>query len=727
MNYVNKYILPFSNNLGEFYEIYFDFLNWLGGTVTQLTGTGDCLSLRSTSGDETKLTYILGTEALIKINVPKDSTITIADLIAEHDNDIRITIYKDRDYTKSIFQGFIVVEDNNQPFLDPPFVLQVRALDGLGLLKGVDLVDTDGNPFTGSQSIIGWLAQILHKTGQTLNIRTFFNFYNSSYSESISPLIETQLNAITFQKAVNPPTTDPSIDNNALNADDCYSAVEKICRNFRCRLFQEDGVWMLVNLYEYLNPDGYTFYEFELLAPIDGIVPASTVAVGNNKKYLSPVGGREIIHPTHDDANLFLKLATKFIKLTYSYDQSLNKICNQDFVQGDRNATYDSNISSTIIDPTITPTVTLATQGYDAFCWTHKDGPFSALAPPAKNAFIRSVVDSLGYETQRFAVIETNATTVGLLINNKTFLVDSGDRLSISLEWRLKNQFNPGGFVVVGAMYILFTGIDGSFWFLTGQTSFTGETAGGNTQWVATDSVFSTANPLSYIGNDNNTWHNITAGAASAMTDLKEGILVPLSGSIQIIISGQNIGVGNEAWYKNISITVLSYLNGSYKELKGDYNFSSSNNNIKLSVSDNVEISDSPKRYFKGALLNQDGLSLSPTSWHRKGKTESFRFTQGMERVMYNHLFRIVQKIEGTFRGLTYEDNDDLSVTKQAGYLNTYYFVDSDTPDKKYILTSFEKNYGQGEGRCVFVETLKDANDDGWANPDNYKFSYIFQ
>lgn len=725
MAYGNKYILPFTSDLGEVYEIYFDFLNFIPILPITLLGTSDCLTLRNTSGDQNKLQPILGTECLIKINVEKDQKITIADLIAQHDNDIRITVFKDRDYTKSIFQGFVVVQDNFQPLQDPPYILSIRALDGLGLLKGVDLVDTNGVPFTGSLSIIQWIAQILYKTGQTLNIRTYFNFYNSSFSESASALVETQLNANTFKKAESPETNDPSIDINALNEDDCYTALEKIVRCFRCRLFQEDGVWNLVSLYEYLNPNGYNFYEFQVLAPVSGIVQVSTVAIGNDLTYDIPIGKNEIIHPVSKDANLYLVLAYKWIKLTYNYDQSQNKLCNQDFQNSLRDTTHDEVISSTIIDPLITPVVNLQTWGYDHYCWNNNDGPFSTLPAPSNPAFVRSVLDVLGYETQRFAVIPTNPTTVGLLINTNNILIDSGDRIEITLEWRMRT-FIPSA-TTIGVVYILLTGADGSFWFLFSSTSDIGEATGGTTQWVATDSVFSTALPMQFVGADHNTWQTISAGAVTAMADQKPGIKTPISGSIKFVLSGQNVGSGNEAWFKNINITLHPYLNGTYRELNGDYNFSSSVNNIKQTDDENVEISDSPKRYFKGALLNIDGVSLSPPNWHRKGISESFRFTQGMEQVMYTHMTRIMQKVEGNFRGLTYIDNKDITIIRQAGLINSYYFTDSETPDKKYMLTSFEKNYCTGQGRNLFIETRKDINDTGFAVPDTYVFNYIFK
>ncbi len=727
MSYGNKFILPFTNNLDQFYEIYFDFLNYVPTIPILLTGTNDCLTLRATGNDDDKLNAIFGTEALIKIIVEKDQLITINDLIAQHDNDIRITVYKDRDYSKSIYQGFVVVENNSQPLHDPPYILQIRALDGLGLLKGVDLVDTTNTPFVGSQSLIGWIGQILYKTGQTLNIRTYFNFYNSGFSELSSALVETQLNANTFKKADSPETNDPSVDVNALNEDDCYTALEKIVRCLRCRLFQEDGVWNLVSLYEYLNPAGFSYFEFEMLDPVSGIVPVSTVGVGNNIINDIPIGKNEIIRPTQGDVNLYLKLATKWIKLTYNYDQSENKLCNQNFTDGLANPSFDSTISSTIIDPTITPVVIFNTLGYNAYCWTNKDGPFSTLPPPSNPAFVRSVLDGLDSEFLRFAVIPTNGSTTGLLINQQQFLVDSGDRLELSFDWRMRTHVTLGSFGgSIGTMYVLMTGADGSFWFLFASVSDIGEATGGTTQWVATDSNFSTALPIIAVTDANNSWQNMTAGSVTAMTDKRAGIQVPVSGKIQIILSGQAVGAGNEAWFKNINVTIYPYLFGSFKQVKGDYNFSSSNNNIKQTKEDNVEISDSPKRYFKGALLNIDGVSLAPANWHRKGFSESFRFTQGMERVMYNHLCRILQKVEGSFRGMTYRDSTDISIIRQAGFINQYYFTDSATPTKKFMLTSFEKNYGTGEGRHVFVETLADVNDTGWTNPDQYVFNYIF-
>lgn len=729
--YNTQFILGFTNDLGELYEIYFDVLNYVGD-ITQLTGTDDVLTIRSTTGDENKLEPILGTEALINIFVDETTPITINNLIAQHDNDIRVTVYRDEDYSKAVFQGFIVVEDNSQPFLDPPFVLSVRALDGLGLLKKVDLADTNNLLFTGVYSIIEWLAQILYKTDQTLNLRVYFNILHSSFMTNVGALEQTYLDAITFSQgdAFNSAATDPTIDVNASAADDCYTALEKIVRCFRCRLFQEDGVWNLVSLYEYLNPGGFAYTEYSFGAVVGGVVMVAPVSNGNSLDYSLPIGKDQIVHPVQEDQVLFLKLATKWIKLTYTYDQSQNKVCNQSLSEGTRNTSYDQVISSAILDASIIPVVNLQTQGYDIYCWTHLNGvitntivpnPFPSSAADHR-AYIRAVIDLLGYEKERYLVIENSSLPTYMMA--KSFLIDTADALRITVDARTKNSHTGGSGYLFG--WALLYGDDGSHWALNCiEGPGVNNPDANKATWQVVDAQFRNTDnrtpSMGYLGinTDNpNTWTTVTCGSYLPA-------IAPISGRIVFYLVNYS-DFNDEIWYKNLSIEMTPYLQGAYTALKGDYNYSSSANNIKLTESDDVEISDSPKRYFKGALVKSNSDLLPPT-WHRAGITESFRFTQLMERIMFTHLCRIVQKIEGTFRGLVYVPAQDPTIIRPNGFLNSYSFSDGDVPAKRFMLTSFEKNYATGQWRGVTVETLADQNDTGFPLPDAYQFSYIFQ
>lgn len=728
-----QYIMTFENELNEIFEAHFEFKDYVGD-VFNIIGGIKSINLRSTTGDEDKLTPILGLECLMQIAVAKnsvagvvmdDTQLTIADLIAQHDNDIRVTVYKDQIYNTFVFQGFVVVEDNSQPFLDPPFLLSVRALDGLGLLKNQDLVDFNSQPFVGVMSVQNWIGNMLYKTGQDMPLRIYFPLYpiQGGIDDLVPSLEQVCLNAQTFQTGELTTTTDPTIDTQAAAYSNVYDALTAICHSFRCRLFQQDGVWNFVSLYSYVDPNGFGYNE-STGTLTDGVYSMVTTATHSMLNYDVSIGKDNVLHPAQDDGMLYLKLATKWIKLNYGYDQPTLKICNQNFIQGDPDPTNDGTISSTIEDPTILPPLTFNYKAFQVYCWTIAGGtnvaggttPFPETAQTAP-VYTRSVVDDLGYEENRYVVITDNSTVNH--IRSQTFLVDINDSLEITLDYRTRVNVGPSDLT---PLIILLDGDDGTKWGL-GEFS-----PGSGLKWWLLDSNyriggganFPPLNGKTYISGDSTAdWSNLSVFRTTTGTIVK----VPVSGACFIVLEGLP-SLGGESWFKNLQINVHAYLQGSYVQLKGDYNYSSSTNDIKQTLSEDVEISDSPKRYFKGALVLSNNDLIVP-SWHRFGVTESFRFQQIMERLVYNNLYRIIYKFEGTVRGRTYmtEGYD----VKEVGYLNRYFFVDSQFPDKMFILTSFDDDLGTGQGRKVYVEVLKDANDSGFVAPDAYLFQYIFQ
>lgn len=736
MAYVTKYNFQFSNQLDELYYLRFKFDGYIG-TPQSINVSVNGFILRSVTGDEDKLTPILGLECIISILVGRtinkgieidDSTLTVFDLIAAHDNDIQVEIVKVQpNYEQPVFLGFVVVEDNTQPYQDPPFVLQIRALDGLGQLKNADMIDADGDLFAGNLSIEDWLGNILMKTGLVMNLRTYFPF-NPLTVTGNNPLQVVYLNAITWQTGELTTTTDPSVDLFAEEADNAYTALEKICRCFRCRLFQHDGVWNFVSLYTYVDPNGWSYVESESVLT-DGVYHQNQVAVSNNLDLTIPVGKEDIIHPVENDAVVSLKLATKWIKLSYTYDQSLNKVCNQNFKLGNANPTFDGTISSTVEDPTLLPAVTFTTLAYSNFCWPGFSGtpigggtsPFPETAQTA-DIYIREVQDLYNAQENRYLVI-TNAAANNH-VKSSTFLVDVNDVIQFSFDYRTYSDISPGNII---AAHLLLDGDDGSHWGL-GSAGITVDN-----QWFLLDANYRIGGGADYpplIEHDYGASESTMSWYHYEVDKTAAGFInrVPVSGRAFILLVGGPIGGGTENWFKNLQVTILAYMQGSYRQLKGDYNYSSSDLTIKQTLKQDVEISDSPKRYYKGALVQSNGDLVAPI-WHRKGVLEAQRFQQLMERVVYNNLYRQFQKIEGTFRGHTYTLPD--FTVKPSGYLNAYTFTQHPVPTKRFILTSFERNYGTGRGRHVFVEILEDENADPFVNPatppGTYLFQYIYQ
>jgi hypothetical protein len=747
--YRNKYILSFDNDLNENYEIQFNFKDYSGETW-RLFGTEDCLTIRSTSGDENKFEPILGREALINIAVGpvtengirwSNDDLVIDDLVAEHDSDILVSVYKDQDYARPVFQGFIVVEDNSQPFLDPPFTLSIRALDGLGLLKGVDLLDTEGNVFSAPLTPIGWISQILYKTAIPLHIRVYFDFVNTTFPD-IDPINHFMIPATTFQQGqLQPASTDPTVDIAASEVDDCYTALEKIVRCLGCRLFQEDGYWHLVSVYTHCIQTPVQYQEYQMTDPVSGIVGYGITARVSYPSYDIPVGpaGEYTIHPVQDDAMRYIKLATKSFKLSFAYDQSLNKVENQTLTQlGNSEPANDELINEETIDASLdqnnTNNFQFKTFAYDFFGWKTYQSPrqqpylFPLQANPRK-FFIRVVHDLLDYENERFAVLENSGSSQHQTIAvPSTFLIDSGDVLQLSINWRMRNA-DPGEIPPI-TMSVILKGDDGSFWALRVSATISGS-GGVPSAWDwrsfpdpnTGDGAVPIFGPALVPDGGYTSWSTLSANDIATAP-----AKAPVSGVVQVYIWGKNYADTNELWFKDFSVTVIPYLQGSYSVIKGDYNLAISNNNIKQAFSAAVEISDSPKRYFKGALLQNDGKSLMPTTWVRQDSPgdKPARFAALMAKLRYNQLYRQNEKIEGTFRGLTYIDPSNIGQPRHAGFLNNYLFVNHPVPSKKFMLTSYEIDYAKGSGRRVFVECLKDFNDTGWVEPNQTPFQYLF-
>lgn len=756
-NYGTQYIMSFTSELGELFEVYFDYLNYTGSS-TNIIGTDGSVIIRNTTGDRSTLDpYIRGTECLLEIFARPDDNLSIANFLSTIANNIRITVYQDSNYTHPYYQGFVAVEDLSQSFMDPPYTISIRALDGLGLLKGVDLVDTNNLKFYGNMSIIQWVAQILYKTDQTIPIRVFFNIFNSTLP-TLTVFDYVYLNSITFSEgdSFNINAADPAIDTNALTADDCYNALEKIMRCFKCTLFQEDGYWNVVNLWEYANPNGYgyTVYNLGTVSSVilgnscqvafgtNSLVSTTISDVKINNNYDIKIGKKQKVFPVSNDLTISLQQPLKWLQLNYAYNQSQNKVINQDLTDIALGSVINSGlINSGAVDPTGNINLGYTNEGnpilfnmvfnnYALFGWSNHLGPIGTPAPPTTNAYIQVINDNLGYEYERFLMNEE--ATGFTFLQSTCVLVDSGDKFNITGSFRTRSAVVGGNNDIMA--YCLFYGDDGTFWTLVTDA---GNPTNNPPKWVPSNSNFTINTGFisyDYNGQNADIWISFSVSNSNNIPT------VPSQGKI-VVLLGSNIVGATQYWYKDIQITVSPFLSGTALEtIAGDYNYSSQNNalSIRDSQTDDVEISDSPKRYFKGALINSSGFLL-PATWYRRGYNTidgvivngvfipGLRFTQIMEYLKFENLDRTLQYIEGTLKGLTYYDAN--FKVHPLGLLNSYFFVDPTPltlPTKKFRCTSYEKNLVKGTFKGTFVEVLNDQNDNGFSIPDIYTFGYTF-
>jgi hypothetical protein len=477
----------------------------------------------------------------------------------------------------TFFIGFLSPDEGSAPFQDKPYEVNLKATDGLGLLKGYELTQPDETKFKGFYTLIQYVSGALQKTALDLPIRIYCNIFHASMfnkGDSLDYDIfqEIELNGRTFLKDVN-------------SYENCYEAL-KILLDGWCSIEQYEGRWQIVTLSERQYIPGsryYVDYDYDGTNPV-GAIDTETVA---------EVGKDELIYPINESQVISSQFANKQVKHIFNYVVPDDLVDNQKLQQ---------------LGSVITP---LSGSGYTAYNlvdWTHWKGqpqtglPTSETAS-SETAYIKVEIDSFGTQTDRYYVVPQDTTAPSTQLENYIrndnidFFVDAGDKIDISVTFRTLSDESTTD-LFLAAFIILKDGTSGS----------------SAAHWYSLDDSGAWVNsPNSVFGQ-----YNITANTTEWKTVSLQDLTIPASGTAYLLLGhGDMVVSGNEAHFKDINITYTPYLRGSIFNVKGDYHLRSQTANFPDKYEQTVLISDSPKRIIKGSMFWTNAVStrilLDPT------------------------------------------------------------------------------------------------------------------
>lgn len=152
------------------------------------------------------------------------------------EKEFRVEIYKDGAIK---FKGYLLPDVYQEPYLYPPFEVNLTATDGLGLLKNFSFSSLIDTQILGEKSIINVISLMLGKTGLSLPIVSHVNLFSDGMDTSVGadPLEQAFVNSEIFIK-----------EDGTLF--DSISTIETILFAFNARLYQEDGKWHIVRINE---------------------------------------------------------------------------------------------------------------------------------------------------------------------------------------------------------------------------------------------------------------------------------------------------------------------------------------------------------------------------------------------------------------------------------------------------------------------------------------------
>lgn len=151
------------------------------------------------------------------------------------DNERRWLIQCDRNGSR-IGNWFIIPDGCQERFYFPPFVVNVNAVDGLGLLKNLSFVQNDGNLWLGKMTWIEVIYACLNRIGvPDMDIYTCVNIYEVSMTQgdAFDPFALSYVNAERYLK------------DDQFNPMNCQEVLESILQEWTACIIQSEGHWWI--------------------------------------------------------------------------------------------------------------------------------------------------------------------------------------------------------------------------------------------------------------------------------------------------------------------------------------------------------------------------------------------------------------------------------------------------------------------------------------------------
>lgn len=692
----NRYNISFNNQVGDDIQILIEpkqEYDLIGnpipiGPTIYLTAVAGSYFLTSNTNDDDK-TYcgILTKELQFGYVFTPENNVGIETFVKDDFDFWKVTL---RVNNQIQFVGRLTM-DASQKMMNRPEDVILRAVDGTTVLKSFQQYNLKEK-----NTVLFHIVQAMgHLEAHELRLRTLFNVTNTLMpGRTADPSFD--------------PLDNIWIEDKLFDGMNCHDALTLILKNFRCRLYQENGYWWIEHIGERLNIDQFAWSEYQITSPVfpETIYTYEQTDNKITQDIRCEIGTGKSVKVVNADAIKYVQLPKKYVELSFDYKQPRELFCNQLFDQ------LRIPISSSPTENT-----------FYIDCWEHqKSGSLLDPEEPVNLAYIIQEMDEFsGTEKARTAILPTEAANAGSAsLMSPYFEVSDNDRIRVSITSKIKNGYTADGSSIVA--YLVLFGDSGTNYFCGYNSSHPDSWNG---TWYVTNAGLSINGKaiIEYFPPDSDQGEQITTTVTTKH--------IPERGRCRIWLrerSGDNYP--NETQYKEVRIEISTYLGSSEYTAVGDTNTQTDASNSIDSIQETVEISDTPNNninilggLYRGPDVDVEMRELYPKQWDYFGNFVTFRrFSELMSGVIHSHTRRSLIKIETSFKSYAFISN---FTTYQTGFLPRYQFTDF-SPVKEFMLTgTYEADLTTGICRAVFVETLADKLSGENGNSDYYEFQYI--
>lgn len=704
MAYGIKYVFSFKNLQGDIYRG--EILEKDFGGVSSIVKAGPRpFLLKYQSGDEQVINAIRASEA--EINIYSEEDFSLDDFYSEDDEQFRVDFYCESvngtALNKLLWQGYIVQDNCQEEFQDPPYIITLNATDGLALLKDVKFNDVALNyldTLVFKHTLLDYIKVAIKSTGVNLPVRIFSNIFENTQSDRGDDPVNEMFSQTRLFSGMFLDTS---------NAwQNIYDILNVILFPLNATLIQADGYWNIIRFTEaYLfdsNQIAGTKYDADFANPeAVTLDPNFELKSATDYEFLNADAKKSIIRPF------------QFVKETFNYKQP------QELILG-----LDLQTLGSFIE-----TETIGDLRYDRYnvnsTWKHEDSDPNGFV--ADSSYIEVVTDTTTEtEIERY-LVDPNTSNDYKWLQLTTIEVSAGDYFNFEYSVKARNH-TPDAALRISTRFILFTA-DSKFYDLA--------TVGGTLAWSGPTTIPPglykvTIGQVLDIPTESDTEYQDFNLETFVATGSKMPVF-PVDGILIIGLDGSNNTLDNgsiskeDVFMKDFKLTFFNRINESLNII-GQTHTTSQDDNIKNNFDEEINIDDSPRNTIAGTLYtnaittfsdNIGDIYFTKTQfWHRLQNDEALRLGQltTFERKLLTFISRTV--IEGTYTGIRYGE----APYKFISPLNIIQIFS--LPGLNFLMGICSIDFMNAVFSATLQELYKDTEDDE-SLTSTYEFKYLYQ
>ncbi len=616
-----KYYLEYINIVGDKYLCNIFKKNYTG-LATEIFGS---VTIEKGSVKD-HLDPIRGTGLTLELEA--NTNLTLEDLYTENEQDFTVQLYKNDVIN---FLGYLKPDGVFQDFVRDEWRLSLECIDGLGALKNLSFVDTNGFQFVGKYTALDIIYNCLKRSGILLNINTSINIlYDGLAANNNTDILDKiYLSTERYFKKDGNTQGEGTITS-------CEDVLKSILEVFCAVITQKDGEWFIYKPNEIYTNSNVLFRRYNT---DNNFVNIRTLNI--NKVLGSQIDN---FYPHHSGGNqrIEIKGADSAFRIGYKYGFLNGLLANRNFIH---------NINDY--------------------------SPYQILSP---TSVVFDASTNLGLRMSTF--LEGGSNT--LVAKSENLNLNSGDSFSFNINITAANELIKFPFRVrLGSYYMN----DRGEWSLTPVfiTYRIGILSTLQTSRIVTNSFVLNSLPLPVNGvlnvevyrpnrvTSNNTAYGIINSLDIVNTFAGNNIVgefhtvqraVKISSLVKDnkeVLNGDNVGiVYNGAIFKEDQTTLTSSWNR--KGIIGSYKL------LQISAEEELRISQKPTKIFTGDAygfidylslinINNVGTKFMPIEWSYDTKSNICRlkslglFADEISDIDYKYTLDYGETVKPTIKG----------------------------------------------------------------------------